>query len=173
MASTQGFNPNFGRSILPPFLQPTSLESTLNDKLSLINSNSTFVTTQEPLPKLKPQEQMRLDLPIPVSTDKPAGYYLLVQHSRSLKKHPESEVIRPLPEVKGGPKFAPQDDIEPPVKKQPSQSKFGYYPNYERPPGFVESSKQQSTRTVKFTVDAPPPAPKRNPRGRYPEYEVS
>lgn len=194
MASTQGFNPNFGRSILPPFLQPTSLESTFNDKLSLINSNSTFVTTQEPLPKLKPQEQMRLDLPIPVSTDKPAGYYLLVQHSRSLKKQLELEVIRPLPEVKGGPKFAfgclpnkkpragpqyqisparPQDDIEPPVKKQPSQSKFGYYPNYERPPGFVESSKQQSTRTVKFTVDAPPPAPRRNPRGRYPEYEVS
>ncbi|KAF7953406.1 uncharacterized protein EAE97_000805 [Botrytis byssoidea] len=194
MASAQGFNPDFGRSMLPPFLQPVSLQSTLNDGLSLINSSATFVTTQEPLPKLKPQEQMRLDLPIPVSTDKPAGYYLLVQHSRSVKKQPESQLIRPLPEFKGGPRFAfgclpnkkpragpqckisparPQDNIEPLVKKQPLQSNFGYYPNYERPPGFIESSKQQSTRTVKFTIDAPPPAPRRNPRGRYPDYEVS
>ncbi|KAF7900004.1 hypothetical protein EAF00_004340 [Botryotinia globosa] len=190
MASAQRFSPDFGRSMLPPFLQPVSLQSTLNDELSLINSNATFDTTQEPLPKLKPQEEMRLDLPIPVSTDKPAGYYLLVQHSRS----PESKVIRPFPELKGGPRFAfgclpnkkpragpqyqtsparPQDNIEPLVKKQPLQSKFGYYPNYERPPGFIESSKQQSTHTVKFTVDAPPPALRRNPRGRYPDYEVS
>ncbi|KAF7955654.1 hypothetical protein EAE96_004580 [Botrytis aclada] len=193
MASALGINSDFERSILPLILQPGISKSTLNDELSLMNTNATIVTTQEPLPKLKSQEQIRLDLPILASTDKPAGYYLL-QHSRSVKKQPESKVIRRLPELKGGPKFAfgcllnkkpragpqyhisparPQDDIEPPVKKQPLQSKFGYYPNYERPPGFVESAKQQSTRTVKFTVDAPSPAPKRNPRGRYPDYELA
>ncbi|TGO08850.1 hypothetical protein BTUL_0189g00210 [Botrytis tulipae] len=138
--------------------------------------------TQEPLPNLKPQEQMRLDLPIPVSTNLLDTIFLF--------NIPD----QPLPELKGGPRFAfgclpnkkpravpqyqtsparPQDDIEPPVKKQSLQSNFGYYPNYERQPGFNESSKQQSTRTVKFTVDAPPTAPRRNPRGRYPDYEVS
>ncbi|KAK6611378.1 hypothetical protein H4I95_02174 [Botrytis cinerea] len=194
MASVQVFDSGFGRSTIPLILQPGSFESRFNNDLSLINPNATLVTTQEPLPKLKPQKQMRLDLPIAVSTDKPAGYYLLIQRSRSLKKQPEPQVIGPLPESKGGPKFAfgclpnkkpragpqyqisparPQDGIEPPVKNLPLKSKFGYYPNYERPPGFVESSKQQSPRTVKFMADASPTAPKRNPRGRYPDYELS
>ncbi|KAF7909414.1 uncharacterized protein EAF01_003132 [Botrytis porri] len=194
MASAQRFDSDFGRSTIPLLLQPGYLESSFKDDSSLMNSNATLVTTQEPLPKLKPQGQMRLDLPTAGSTDKPAGYYLLLQHSRSVKKQLESQTIRPLPERKGGPKLAfgclpnkkprvgpqyripsarSQDDLEPSVKRQPLQSNFGYYPNYERPPAFVESSKQKSTRTVKFMADAPPPAPKRNPRGRYPDYELS
>lgn len=182
-------------SIVPPPLQYGPLSSNSNADSNLTYLNEKFVTIQEPPPKPRPQDQVRPDLPIPVPTDKPAGCYLILQRSRSVNKQSGPQTIRPLPERKGGSKFAfgclpnkqpragpqypapsttrRQDNIKPPAAKQPLRSKFGYYPIYERSPGLVESLKQQTTLTSKSTAKVPPPPVLvKNPRRRYPDYEL-
>ncbi|ESZ94864.1 hypothetical protein SBOR_4740 [Sclerotinia borealis F-4128] len=196
MTSVQGYYSNYERSIVPQSLRAGPLSSKPNVDSSLKKSNTRFVTNRKPLPKPRPQEEVRPNLPIPVPANKPAGYYLVLQRSRSKNIQLETQIIRPLPERKGGPQFAfgclpnkkpragpqyqqpsvrpKQDDIEPPTVKQPPQSKFGYYPIYERAPGLVESLKQQTTPKLTSTTEVPQLSiPKKNPRGRYPDYELS
>lgn len=185
--------------MIPGSLHMEPLSSHGDFKSSLLDPKATLITSQEPRPRPRPQEQVRQDLPISVPTDKPAGYYLVLNRSRSLKSQPELKLVRSIPERKVDPRFAfgclpnkilragpqceqqPQDNstsdtIVLPARKQPLPSNFGYHPSYERPPAFADYQKGQSTpilRSMTRVPVAPPFPPKLNPRGRYPDYELS
>lgn len=183
---SRGYYPDYERPmVVSRFFDSSSTTSKLAFPRKPVPTN---FGSYEPLPKPRPQEQTRRDLPVPKPVDKPVGYYLILQRpSRSIAE----ERSKPLP-AQGGksgftfgclpdkkPRAGPQREPEV-VQKQPAprfqrppqpptqeRSMFAYYPVYEVAPAtYLKTLDPLPGVMAQNTTNI-----RKNPRGQYPDYQ--
>ncbi|KAM3066671.1 hypothetical protein ACMFMG_002383 [Clarireedia jacksonii] len=183
----RGYYPDYER----PMVVPRSFgSSSTKPRIEFLRKPVAIdLGSYEPLPKPRPQEQTRRDLPIPQLVDKPVGYYLVLQRPSRAKAE---EAPKPLPTQRGRsgfafgclpnrkPRLGPQPEPEvvqkkpaprmqrPPPPPTQQRSVFAYYPTYEVPPAtYVKTSERMPVAMTQNTTSI-----RRNPRGQYPDYQL-